>query len=120
MTFDDAMAAHLVWKLRLTRLIEGNQGEGLESAAVARDNVCDFGKWIHGEGAKYGAMAAYDDVVRKHADFHAKAAEVVRKVQDGDMAGARGDLEGAFQTASMQLINAVAELRAQVGGSQPS
>lgn len=120
MTFDDAMAAHLVWKLRLARLIDSANGEGLESTVVAKDTVCDFGQWIHGDGSKYMTMASYEQVVRKHADFHACAAEVVRKVHDGDKAGARRDLEGAFQSASMQLINAVAELRTEVGKSQLS
>lgn len=114
MTFDDAMAAHLVWKLRLARLIESSGGEGLESAAALRDDLCDFGKWIHGEGTMYQAAAAYEKVVRKHADFHVCAAEVVRKVDAGDKEGARKDLEGPFRTASMQLINAVVELRDEV------
>lgn len=120
MTFDDAMAAHLVWKLRLTRLIETGNGEGLDSAAVARDNVCDFGKWIHGEGAKYGAMASYEEVVKKHADFHLCAAAVVGKVREGDKPGAQRELEGTFQTASMELINAVVKLRTEVSKGQIS
>lgn len=114
MNFDDAMAAHVIWKIRLTRLIEDVGGEDLDSIAAGDDGLCAFGKWIHGEGAQYKATPAYEDVVRKHAHFHACAAEVVRKAEQGDQAAAMKALDGAFEAASRQLVNAVVELKAEV------
>lgn len=111
MTFDDAMAAHLVWKLRLKRMIDSETGEGLDAAAICKDDLCEFGKWIYGAGAKHKDSAIYEDVVRKHAEFHVCAADVVKHVKAGDRAGARAGLEGPFEAASRQLISAVVALR---------
>ncbi|MCM2306077.1 MAG: CZB domain-containing protein [Sulfuritalea sp.] len=113
MDFDDAMAAHVIWKIRLARLIDDAGGEDLESIAAGDDDVCAFGKWIHGEGARYKATPAYQEVLRKHAHFHACAAEVLRKAEQGDKAAAMKVLDGAFEAASRQLVNAVVELRTE-------
>ncbi|MFH1870518.1 MAG: CZB domain-containing protein [Pseudomonadota bacterium] len=113
MTFDDAMAAHVIWKVRLTRMIEGAGGGDLESVAAGDDDVCAFGKWIHGEGRQYRTTPAYEEVLRKHAHFHACAAEVVRKAEQGDKAAAMKVLDGAFEAASRQLVNALVELKTE-------
>lgn len=49
MNFDEAIAAHTQWKVRLRTFIDGT-GEKLESTTVRLDNPCDVGKWIHGGG----------------------------------------------------------------------
>lgn len=113
MDFDDAMAAHVIWKIRLTRLIEDADGEDIEGIAAGDDGACAFGKWIHGEGAQYKATPAYQDVLKKHAHFHACAAEVVRKAEQGDKAAAMKVLDGAFEAASRQLVNALVELKTE-------
>ncbi|WP_310451723.1 CZB domain-containing protein [Sulfuritalea sp.] len=113
MNFDDAMAAHVIWKIRLARLIENAGGEDFDSIAAGDAGLCAFGKWIRGEGAQYRTTPAYEDVVRKHAHFHACAAEVVRKVEQGDRAAAMKALNGAFEAASRQLVNAVVELKTE-------
>lgn len=113
MTFDDAMAAHVIWKIRLARMIEGAGGEDLDSIAAGDDGLCAFGKWIHGEGAQYRTTPTYEDVVTKHAHFHACAAEVVRKAEQGDRAAAMKALDGAFEAASRQLVNALVELKTE-------
>ena len=112
MNFDDAMAANVIWKLRLTRMIEDAAGGDLESVAAGDDDMCPFGKWIHGEGTQYQATPAYQDVLSKHVHFHACAAEVLRKAEQGDMAAAMKTLDGAFEAASRQLVHAVVELKA--------
>lgn len=113
MTFDDAMAAHVIWKVRLNRMIEGVDSGDLENVAAGDDDVCAFGKWIHGEGTQYRTTPAYQDVLRKHAHFHACAAEVVRKAEQGDRAAAMKALDGAFEAASRQLVNALVELKTE-------
>ena len=113
MTFDDAMAAHVIWKLRLTRMIEDAVCGDLESVAAGDDDLCPFGKWIHGEGMQYRTAPSYQDVLSKHAHFHACAAEVVRKAEQGDRAAAMKALDGAFEAASRQLVNALVELKAE-------
>jgi hypothetical protein len=43
----DAIDAHIRWKTRLQRQLEGEADEQLEVAVVAADNHCVLGKWMH-------------------------------------------------------------------------
>lgn len=114
MSFDDAMASHIVWKLRLTRFIDGTGGEDFDRSTVGRTEACDLGRWMLDEGVNYRAVPAFDSLQKKHADFHSCAAELIRKVESGDQAGARAVVNGPFEAASRGVISALVELREQV------
>jgi hypothetical protein len=111
MNFDDAIAAHIKWKVRLTQFIDGTSTEKLQSATICKDNLCDLGKWIYGDGAKFKSLANYQDLVKKHANFHICAADVVKKVESGDKPGAKSSLGGAFAAASKETVTAIMELK---------
>lgn len=111
MNFDDAIAAHIKWKVRLTQFIDGTGTEKLSSATICKDNLCDLGKWIYGEGAKFKAAPHYQDLVKKHATFHVCAAEVAKKVESGDKAGAKSALGGPFAGASKDTVAAIMVLK---------
>jgi len=111
MNFDDAMAAHIVWKLRLKQLVEDESPEACDSASTARSDLCELGKWISGEGSRYQATPAFESLRTKHAEFHVHAAEVIRKVQDGDRKGAIVVMKGPFEAASREIIQAIVEVR---------
>lgn len=111
MNFDDAIAAHIKWKVRLNQFIDGTGTEQLVSANVCKDNLCDLGKWIYGDGAKYNTASHYKDLVSKHANFHRCAADVVKKVEGGDKAGAKSLLAGPFSVASKETVTAIMELK---------
>jgi hypothetical protein len=111
MNFDDAIAAHIKWKVRLTQFIDGTSAETLSSATICKDNLCDLGKWIYGEGVKFKPLTNYQDLVKKHANFHVCAAEVVKKVEGGDKAGAKSALGGPFAGASKETVAAIMELK---------
>ena len=111
MNFDDAIAAHIKWKVRLTQFIDGTSAEKLQSATVCKDNLCDLGKWIYGEGVKYKPLPHYQDLVKKHANFHICAADVVKKVEGGDKPGAKTSLGGPFANASKETVTAIMELK---------
>jgi len=111
MNFDDAIAAHIKWKVRLSQFIDGVSTEQLSSATICKDNLCDLGKWIYGEGAKYKVAPHYQDLVKKHANFHICAGDVVKKVEHGDRAGAKSALSGTFAIASKETVTAIMELK---------
>lgn len=111
MNFDDAIAAHIKWKVRLTQFIDGTSTEQLRSDTVCRDNLCDLGKWIYGEGAAFDSKPHYKDLVDKHAKFHRCAADVVKKVETSDKAGAKLLLSGPFAAASRETVTAIMELK---------
>ena len=111
MNFDDAVAAHIKWKVRLTQFIDGTSAEKLTSATICKDNLCDLGKWIYGEGAQHKGTVPYQDLVKKHANFHVCAGDVVRKVELGDRAGAKAAMGGAFSHASKETVVAIMKLK---------
>ena len=111
MNFDDAIAAHIKWKVRLNQFIDGTSAEKLQSSVVCKDNNCDLGKWIYGEGAKYKPLPHYQDLVKKHANFHVCAADVVKKVEGNDKTGAKASLGGPFAVASKETVAAIMELK---------
>jgi len=111
MNFDDAIAAHIKWKVRLNQFIDGTSTEQLKSETVCKDNQCDLGKWIYGEGAAFKAKSHYQDLVTKHAHFHRCAADVVKKVEGNDKTGAKSLLTGQFAVASKETVTAIMELK---------
>jgi len=111
MNFDDAIAAHIKWKVRLSQFIDGTSTEKLQSANVCKDNLCDLGKWIYGDGVQFKPLPHYQDLVKKHANFHVCAGNVVRKVEGNDKAGAKAALTGDFSTASKETVTAIMELK---------
>lgn len=111
MNFDDAVAAHVKWKDRLNQFIDGTSVEQLKSDVVCKDNMCDLGKWIYGEGASFKAKSNYTALVNKHAHFHVCASDVVKKVEGNDKSGAKSLLDGAFAAASAETVSAIMALK---------
>jgi methyl-accepting chemotaxis protein len=112
--FDDAIAAHIKWKVRLNQFIDGTSTEQLDSGTVCKDNLCALGKWIYGEGAEHQGLPQYADLVQKHAHFHVCAGEVVRKVEMHDKAGATALLNGDFAKAGKETVTAIMELKKEL------
>jgi hypothetical protein len=116
MNFQDAIVAHLKWKDRLKQFLSGT-GEALNLVLVARDDQCDLGKWIHGEGKhQYGSVPLYNTMKTAHAHFHETAAEVIKTAKAGNADKARTMLAygGAYYSASSACVNAITHLRDHV------
>lgn len=111
MNFDDAVTAHIKWKIMLSQFINGITTEKLDSATACKDNLCDLGKWIYGAGAKYKGVDSYKTLVTLHANFHQAAAEVLKKVEAGDKPGAKSLLSGQFTAASRDTVTAIMQLK---------
>ncbi|MDD2914819.1 MAG: methyl-accepting chemotaxis protein [Gallionella sp.] len=112
--FDDAIAAHIKWKIRLGQFIDGTSSEKLESAIVCQDNACALGKWIYGDGTKYKTATNYDELLTKHANFHRCAGEVVKKVENKDPAGAKAILAGEFVNAAKETVTSIMALKSEI------
>lgn len=112
--FDDAVAAHIKWKLRLTQFIDGTSSEKLDSAVVCKDNQCALGKWIYSDGMKYQQLGRYVELRDRHAHFHRCAGEVVKRVEGKDTVGARALLAGDFVEASKHTVASIIALKSEV------
>ena len=114
--FDEAIAAHIKWKMRLNQFIDGTSSEKLDRAVVCKDNLCVLGKWIYGNGVQHKDIIHYGDLVTKHANFHRCAGEVVGKVDAHDKAGAHALLAGEFSNAAKETVTAIMALKSEIAG----
>jgi len=112
--FDDAIAAHIKWKIRLGQFIDGTSTEQLNSATVCQDNACALGKWIYGDGTKYKTAAHYEELRTNHANFHRCAGDVVKKVENNDRAAAKSILAGEFVNAAKATVTSIMALKSEV------
>jgi methyl-accepting chemotaxis protein len=105
-----AIGAHGLWKGRLSAAIAGGEAT-LDPAQAARDDVCDFGRFLHGPAIppaeKVGPQ--YQRVKALHAAFHACACDVLTRARAGRTAEAEAALRpgGAFAAASAELTQAM-------------
>lgn len=115
MNFDEAVAAHIKWKARLRANLDG-AGEALDPATIARDDACDLGKWIHGDGSRYKALAEHQALHAVHARFHKCAAEIVTKNAQGMNAEAESLMAsgGDFSRTSTETISAIMAMQRAV------
>ena len=107
----EAVAAHVGWKLRLQRCLEGTSEERLEPDVVCRDDQCKLGRWIHGSGRmRFEGVQAFHDLRADHATFHELAGQIVRHAQLNDHAAAHALMEGDYKHVSHKVVMALAEL----------
>lgn len=91
-----AVGAHGMWKARLHSAISTGKSD-FEAANVAKDDKCDFGKWLHGgvSGAARSS-ARYNAVKAEHARFHVEAARVLSLA----LSGKRDEAKNAMAAGS--------------------
>ena len=109
MDFDQAIAAHGMWKKKLSKYIVKCDGS-LKPGFVALDNQCVLGKWIHAESLDHLAPE-YTALKVAHARFHKAAAEVVQRANSGQavsaetVVGAGSDFTKASTAVVMAIVN---------------
>ncbi len=114
MNFDEAIAAHAQWKVRL-RVYLGDPGKGeLNPVEIERDDRCDLGKWIHGEGTAFAGDAAFVTLREAHHQFHRVAADVVRKAIAKQLLEAEAILSGEYLRHSTSVISAISAIKRHV------
>ncbi len=107
----EAVAAHVSWKLRLQKCLDGTSEEKLEADVVCRDDQCKLGKWIHGSARKhFDGAQAFHKLREDHATFHQLAGQIVRHAQVNDHASAHALIEGDYKHVSHKVVMALTEL----------
>ena len=112
MTLDQAVEKHAEWKVKLRSAITRQQT--LDTPTIAKDNCCQLGKWLYGEGrAKFGNRTEFGSLMSLHKTFHAEAAGISELINDKKYAEASraiGD-KTAYDKASRSVINAINALK---------
>lgn len=82
MNLDNAVEIHAQWKTKLRSAIV--KREKLDHVCLSRDDCCELGQWLHGDGRQsYGRFASHADCVVKHRAFHREVAKVALAVNAG-------------------------------------
>ncbi len=117
MDFDDAILAHTRWKRRLQQSMGG--GERLDPAMVRRDDLCDLGKWLQGDGAAFATEPEYTTLVQAHASFHRAAAAVVERISRGetDEGGKLIGMHSDYAEHSGAVVKAITAIRDHIAAS---
>ena len=111
----EAVAAHVSWKLRLQKCLDGTIEEILEAEVVCRDDQCKLGKWIHGPALKhFDGAQAFHALRTDHAIFHQLAGQIVRHARVNDHASAHALMEGEYKQVSHKVVMALTELNNEI------
>jgi len=114
MDFDSAVKAHTNWMLRLFGYARGTSREQLDPQTIEKDNVCELGQWLHGEGRKYAVEPDFQELVKAHAAFHKSAASLVVLVDQGKRSKAEQLLmavDSDYRQRSFQVIGLLKKLQ---------
>lgn len=115
MDFDQAIAAHSSWKQKLRSYL-AKPDRSLSAVDVEHADKCDLGRWIAGEGAKYGSLPEFQALRSEHAHFHKAAASVIRHADSGQNVTEEISLGGKseFSAASSAVVKAIMALKDKV------
>ncbi|RQO57316.1 chemotaxis protein [Paucibacter sp. KBW04] len=112
MDLDNAIKVHGEWKLKLRTAISAK--EQLDAPSIAADNVCPFGKWLHGPARnQYGHLKSYATCLERHKLFHLEAGKVATAINAGKYQEATAMLDGGtpYASASSAVGGAILGLR---------
>jgi len=100
---DKALGAHALWKMRLRTAIHKGQLD-VTPSDIARDDRCEFGKWLRGPTIPKEARASkqFLTVVRLHSEFHKIAAQIAELAVAGRKDDASKLLNGGEYTRTSE------------------
>lgn len=111
----DAINAHIKWKIRLDKYVDGTSEEKLDPQIICRDDQCVLGKWIHGPAQKHFQDDDGLKVLRDHhAAFHVIAGNIVTNMQNNEKVAAEKLLKGVYMDASRKVVRDLTELNKQL------
>lgn len=81
--FEAAKAAHLAWKDKVRRLLQGEKG-AIPKNQVCSHKECALGRWYYSDGQKsYGSVSSFKSIEAPHKRLH----EIVREVYEENERG---------------------------------
>lgn len=112
MNFDQAISAHVQWKSKLSTYIN-HPDHSLDAAEIAKDDGCELGKWLRGEGQKFANSQEFKKLVADHARFHKAAADIVKKADSGMKVSEEVALGGKseYSSASGAVVSSLMQMK---------
>ena len=79
MNLDVAIQKHTEWRMKFRKAMMTK--ETMDAATIGKDNCCELGKWLYGEGKKaYGKLKTFADCLEAHKAFHVEAGKVAAAI----------------------------------------
>jgi hypothetical protein len=106
------------WRLQLPTHCHGSLKEAIEIQTIEKDNDCELGKWLYGEGRKYVSDSMLGELIRAHAAFHRSAAAIAAMAQSGKQKEAEALLnssESQYAKLSLQMVGILMKFRTKYG-----
>ncbi len=106
-----AAEAHLAWKNRLGKYVQGLSHELLERESLGQDGVCQLGNLI--DGAVFIGLRESDEYWKlrtAHLQFHQLAAVVVEKLQLNDRVAAAALFDNEYSVALRDTLQALSKV----------
>lgn len=104
MNLDSAIQKHMEWKVKFRTAI--SKQEQMDAVTIGKDNCCELGKWLHGEGKTHCRnLASYATTLSKHAAFHVEAGKIAITINAKKYTEAEAMLAGSspFSTISSEV-----------------
>jgi methyl-accepting chemotaxis protein len=112
MNLDNAIATHAQWKMKFRGAIAGKQL--MDAATIAKDNCCEVGQWLHGEGqSSWGGRPEFVALIARHKTFHSEAGKVAAAInaKNFEIANKMIDSSTPFAAASSAVGVAILALK---------
>lgn len=109
---EDAVARHAAWKIKFRTAI--SKQELLDVPSISRDDCCDVGKWLHGDGrSSFGTKPEFQGCVSAHRHFHLEAGKVAELINARAYARAEAAMDSGtpFAKASSEVATALVHLK---------
>jgi hypothetical protein len=116
--FYHAVEAHIKWKIRLQKHLDGTSEEKLNPDHICLDNQCTLGKWIYSDGQQYKNMEGFEELRNIHANFHKCASEVIRKTDDGDKPQAEAMFKNEYALLSKDITRMLVKMNSLIKNYQ--
>lgn len=107
-----AIQRHAEWKMKFLSAMR--QHQALDPVIIAKDNYCELGKWLHGEGkAKFGNLDSHAGCVLSHAAFHVEAGKVAQAINAKNYIEAENMLDDGtpYANASDEIVGTIMKLK---------
>ncbi len=116
MNFFEAINAHVAWKLRLRKHIDGISDEVLDPKVVGCDDKCPLGQWIYSTLDEHEGLPLFNQVRVQHADFHRCAAEIITATDEGNKDSAEKLLSDDYAQLSHMIVKSLTKLSKELEG----
>lgn len=109
------LSTHYAWKVKFMHAVFS--GKPIDSTDIKKDDRCDAGKWLHGEGKlNYGHLPSYETCINRHAEFHIEAAKIASTINEKKFTEAKKLLsfDSDFSLAARELWIALKQLKQEI------